>query len=189
MPHARSFVGTRDCANCGEPFPLRADAAKKETRGKYCSTACSNTGRSRPLVADVADLQRLYVEEKKTTREIAQAYGTTWKHVSLALKAMGIKLRQGREGRGKKRSRSYWTTAAAAMGRELRAGEVVHHINADWKDNRPRNLAVVSRRRHSELHKQLGTISAELFMAGLITFDHQNGYRITPKLKAAMMGV
>jgi len=188
MTHARSFAGTRDCASCGTKFLLRADAAKKANRGKYCSTACSNEGRSRPLVADVADLQRLYVDEKKTTREIAEIYGSTWKHVSRALKSMGVRLRQGHEGRGIKRSRVYRATAASTIGRSLRPGEVVHHINTDWKDNRPENLAVVSRTKHSQLHKQLEIISAKLFTAGLVTFDHQNGYQIAPSLRALLKG-
>src|SRR5215475_9985553 len=95
---ARKFVGTQNCATCGKPFQLRADAAKVENRGKYCSIDCSNRGRSLPLVADVADLRRLYVEEKKTTREIAAIYGSNWKHVSRALKRIGVKPKPGREG-------------------------------------------------------------------------------------------
>ena len=143
MAHARSYVGTRNCATCGTTFRLRADAAKLKDRGKYCSTACSNQGRSLPLVADVADLKRLYVDEKKTTREIATIYGSTWKHVSRTLKRMGVKLRQGREARGHKRSRMYRTIAQAQEGRLLKSNEVVHHIDCNWKNNKPENLAVV----------------------------------------------
>jgi len=184
---ARKFVGTQNCATCGKPFQLRADAAKVENRGKYCSIDCSNRGRSLPLVADVADLRRLYVEEKKTTREIAAIYGSTWKHVSRALKRIGVKPKPGREGRGKKRSYLlYRKVAEKTAGRLLKSQEIVHHIDANWKNNDPANLAVVSRKRHSELHKQLEAISAQLFTAGLITFDHQTGYRMTDMLKSLL---
>ena len=184
MAHVRSYVGMRDCAICGTPFRLRADAAKNKTRGKYCSTDCSNRGRSLPLVADVADLKRLYLDEKKTTREIAEMYGSTWKHVSRTLKHMGVKLRIGREARGHKRSRMYRTIAQAREGRLLRSNEVVHHIDCNWRNNNPANLVVVLRRKHAGLHKQLENISVQLFVAGLITFDHQAGYQMTDNLKA-----
>ena len=187
MAHVRSYVGTRNCATCGTAFRLRADAAKRNDRGKYCSTACSNQGRSLPLVADVADLKRLYVDEKKTTREIATIYGSTWKHVSRTLKRMGVKLRQGHEARGHKRSRMYRAIAQTQEGRLLKSNEVVHHIDCNWKNNKPENLAVVLRRKHAGLHKQLENISVQLFMAGLITFDHQAGYQMTKKLKALVI--
>src|SRR4051812_31339504 len=120
---------------------------------------------AKPLVAEIATLKRLYENEKKTLREIAALHNTTWKRVGAALKADGVKMRNGHEARGHKRSRIYRTMAAQTLGRRLTRGEDVHHVNLDWKDNRPENLAVVSRKKHSDLHKQLEVISATLFMA------------------------
>ena len=65
-------------------------------------------------------------------------------------------------------------------------GEIVHHLNCVETDDRPENLVVVSRPRHMQLHRQLERISAKLFMAGLISFELQNGYAITPKLSELM---
>lgn len=43
--------------------------------------------------------------------------------------------------------------AAWALGRPLRAGEVVHHRNGDPRDNQPDNLQVLpSQRAHALLH-------------------------------------
>lgn len=42
--------------------------------------------------------------------------------------------------------------AEQKIGRLLCADEVVHHINGNKKDNRPENLAVVSRAKHGKIH-------------------------------------
>jgi hypothetical protein len=138
---------------------------------------------AKPLTTEVAILRRLYENDKKTLREIAALHNTTWKRVSKVLKADGIKMRNGHEARGHKRSRVYRTLAAQNIGRPLAKGEDVHHVNLDWKDNDPQNLVVVSRKKHSDLHKQLEAISATLFMAGLVTFDPATGYQMTDRLK------
>jgi|SRR5215475_1533321 len=138
---------------------------------------------AKPLTVEVAVLRRLYEIEKKTLREIAAIHCTTWKRVGIALKADGVKMRNGHEARGHKRSRVYRTMATQMIGRPLMKGEDVHHINMDWKDNRPQNLVVVSRKKHSDLHKQLEAISAHLFTAGMVIFDPIAGYQMSSRLK------
>jgi len=138
---------------------------------------------AKPLMTEVATLRQLYESDKKTLKEIAGLHNTTWKRVGAALKASGVKMRNGHEARGHKRSRVYRTMAAQSLGRPLVRGEDVHHINIDWRDNRPQNLVVVSRKKHSDLHKQLEAISVALFTAGLVTFDQESGYQMTDRLK------
>lgn len=46
----------------------------------------------------------------------------------------------------------YRRVMAAVLGRPLGRGETVHHLNGDTSDDRPENLAVVSRSEHAKLH-------------------------------------
>ena len=44
------------------------------------------------------------------------------------------------------------TVAEKMLGRPLRKGEIVHHINNDKRDNRPENLVVMTQSEHVKLH-------------------------------------
>ena len=55
-----------------------------------------------------------------------------------------------------KRVRLHILIMEGILGRRLYRNEVVHHINFDKSDNRPRNLVVLTRKEHSILHS--GTI-------------------------------
>ena len=59
-------------------------------------------------------------------------------------------------------SASYRKMAEEMLGRALRSGEVVHHINGDRSDNRYENLAVLPEREHRRLHMHLACRKLEL---------------------------
>lgn len=59
-----------------------------------------------------------------------------------------------RIGRGE-RQYEHILVAQSAIGRRLRRGEVVHHINCVRHDNRPENLLVCTRAYHQALHARM----------------------------------
>jgi len=48
--------------------------------------------------------------------------------------------------------KEHLTVAERALGRSLRKGEVVHHVNMDKLDNRPCNLMICTKKYHNWLH-------------------------------------
>ena len=63
-----------------------------------------------------------------------------------------------------------------AIGRRLRPGEHVHHINAIKTDNRMDNLHLFSTRaEHSAAHGSLNVLLDQLLREGVLTFDRKAG--------------
>jgi hypothetical protein len=128
-------------------------------------------------------LRKLYVDDLLSTTQIGKLYNVSHKNVSVALKKAGIETRKvfhglshpsWKGGRIEKAGyivlwmpqhhradakgyvKEHIIVAEQKIGRELRDNEVVHHINRNKKDNRPENLAVMTRSQHSKLHNPKG---------------------------------
>lgn len=121
----------------------------------------------RPLTfteTQMQEMERLYAEGYGTTT-IAQQYGCLGGSVWKRLQQRGIEMRAGRSrspGKLCRHSSGYLVfngiyehrrVAEETLQRQLRPGEVIHHINGIKDDNRPENLEiVVSNSVHRSIH-------------------------------------
>lgn len=126
------------------------------------------------------DLLRLLHGDGKTIAEIAVIYGCSTHPVKMALQRLGLKRpARPRHGlfsgqcnpawRGGRRQRTdgyivIWTpegerlehrvVAEQILGRRLRRGEIVHHIDRDKTNNSPGNLEVMTQAEHAAHHSK-----------------------------------
>lgn len=126
------------------------------------------------------DRLRLLHGDGKTIAEIAVIYGCSTHPVKMALQRLGLKrpahprhgLFSGQRnpawhGGRRQRTDGYiliWTPdgerlehqviAEQTLGRRLRRGEIVHHIDHDRANNSPDNLQVMTQAQHAALHSK-----------------------------------
>lgn len=101
------------------------------------------------------DARRIHNPEKPV-----EPIGAPRGYEILTSRALGNKSRSGHgyvtvhTGR-KAKQYEHVLVAERALGRPLKRGEVVHHINCDRTDNRPQNLLVCTISYHLQLHARM----------------------------------
>jgi hypothetical protein len=101
--------------------------------------------RHEPLIGRI-DSKEFTEWRAKKNAEIAKE--TAWKRGN-ALRGTGT----GKSYRKLMGRHAHRVIAEMMMGRDLRQGEVVHHINGNIRDNRPENLEVLpSQAVHASIH-------------------------------------
>lgn len=129
---------TVQCDWCGKPFYKPPSAMRSEAN--LCSAACRDLwlGRRNVVVMNKPGHSKGHKAPHLTRlnckRNPAARLATNPSRVS---------------------SYRYRKIAERKIGRKLRPGEVVHHINGNRSDNRPENLQVMTRSEHSRLHMMI----------------------------------
>lgn len=172
MAHVRSYAPAKPCALCGKSFRPRKDC-RSAARGKFCSIGCANLSRKKPPPLNRPELGQMYTNGRMSLDEIAKAVGSNRHYVRRAILEQGIVLRSGGSLPTENSHRTiYRKEASKSIGRPLKPGETVHHIDLDETNNNPKNLAVLaSRTAHQQAHWKLQELAAKLVKADLILWE------------------
>ncbi len=160
----------KNCLNCGKPFHV-FKSRLIVGRGKYCSSKCYHAPKT--LIERICiycnKKFKIYKYNLKYGRGKFCSYPCFCKH------NVGPNHQRWRGGRVKKseyegtkiRSGYYLLThrviMAKTLGRSLRKGEIVHHVNRKTLDNKPENLALCS---NVGAHNWCKTEEAKIFFGG-----------------------
>ena len=137
------------CDWCGTAFYKPASRLRKQN---FCSYGCRNKW-----------LGKVNVEVRNVPGHSAGHKAPHLRELNQRRNPLGRMAKRPIRGTS---SATYRKVAEEMLGRALRPGEVVHHINGNRSDNRYENLAVLPEQEHRRLHMHLACRKLELLEEG-----------------------
>lgn len=137
---------TAICQSCGEEFTLR-QYDKDRGHGQYCSKSCLARENGKKLLGIPKS------EEHKKNIGIGCEGEKSYRWNGGTKRQGGYIFNRIKKGKYMQEHRQ---VAERALGRKLRPGECVHHINGIQTDNRNCNLLICATGYHAWLHRKMG---------------------------------
>ena len=143
-----------NCIEC-DTVHYKLECQTKKGRGKFCSKECANKNRQHGETVNCSfcnsDFYRRYGEQKDSINQYCSKECYSNDRILNAKKTTYLKF--GAVHR-------HIFIAEKSLGRKLKKGEIVHHIDEDKHNNLIENLAVLpSQKFHAQVH--LGKVSFE----------------------------
>lgn len=141
VPKKAQATGSATCRHCGKQFTYVLCHAKRAPR-LFCNKWCRQRGYHGEIHGNYRG--RPYMDPVNGYRVVRVKPGSVSHNT----------------GRRKRRTRAHEHVVFAeqALGRPLKRGEVVHHINGDKTDNRNANLVICTRSYHIALHARMSLL-------------------------------
>lgn len=148
------------CDMCGKSFQ-RLECQTKGKRHLFCSRQCladfSNKTKNPERYLELKDYTNMAAHFSKLAKEMNPVKMTPKIRMKIRLSRLG-------SGKGKSYEKTYGrhthrVVAEQMLGRPLKSGEVVHHIDGNHRNNNPNNLRVFkSQKEHAAFHKELAAV-------------------------------
>ncbi|QDH93760.1 HNH endonuclease [Corynebacterium phage StAB] len=145
------------CDWCGAEFKRWPSTIK---RRNYCSRDCLAAATSKAKNPDGYRDLTDYTRQSENMRRINQELNPTRMTPEVRAKIRAARLGTG-EGKtyAKLHGRhEHRVVAEGKIGRPLRPGEIVHHVDGDKRNNHPDNLQVMTQAEHIAIHQRQGDL-------------------------------